>query len=298
MLSALNMELESVRTVFRNEVNDASVFIDKKRDSGVYYTVLSIFDKEISKDIVFRMSVSGLFSKNSDFIGSFSDKDALCLVFVYHPENRLLQREKININNFPKRRDMVLSLITEIAKTELTGDIGRLMLNEININISPDGDVYLNYFLDFSRLRQPRQDGAFFYELSSYVFELLSRDFEQRLNGEIERYPNELRLMYKKVTSRAFTSFNQLITFVKSLPDTLRVRRTGLARILDLFTSCYKYIVGKPMNVFILIIVTVTLVFLVYQLSVRAVYTRRTRENTFYSGMEMIGNVYLGEENI
>ena len=82
MLEALNMQLDPVRTVLTNEVNQITVCVDRKRTSGVFYTVISITASEVRRRIAYLIATTGLFTNNNDFIGSFTSGEASNLVFL------------------------------------------------------------------------------------------------------------------------------------------------------------------------------------------------------------------------
>ena len=46
MFPALNMELEIVRTVLKNPVNDIYVCTDLRKNTGTFYTMVSIADPD------------------------------------------------------------------------------------------------------------------------------------------------------------------------------------------------------------------------------------------------------------
>jgi len=298
MISALNMELEIVRTVFRNDINEAGVYTDIKRDTGNYYTVVSIYSKSVAKDITGRMALKGLFSQNRDFIGSFTHRDALHLVFAYYPESRLMNKEAFYAPTFAKRKDIALSFLTALAETELRGDVGRLLITGENVNITPDGKVYLNYYLNFQGFIPAEAEDAYHRDAADFAFGILTREYAAKYEQQVEMYPHELRLMYKKTQNKSFRSFSQIMAFVNSLPDKPAEQRFGMTRLLGVLEGLRNFVIKNPANLFLVVVVLITLGYLGYQLAVRAITSRDMKENTVYVGMQQIGEVYLGEENV
>lgn len=298
MINALNMELETVRTVFKGETNEVSVCVDNKRDSGSYYTVVSIFSKTVGKEIAERMAVGGLFAQNSDFIGSFTYRDALQLVFLYRPESRLINREALYASTFSKRKEIALSFLTALAETEMRGDIGKLLITNENVNITPDAKIYINYFLDFGKFTPTAEQDSFCRDAANFAFDILTREYAAKYEQQVGMYPNELRLMYKKVQNKAFRSLSQIMAFIKTLPDKPVEQRFGVMRLVSGFEGIKNFIFKNPAALFLTVVVLVTLGYLGYQLAVRAIADKNTKENTVYVGMQQIGEVYLGEENV
>ena len=295
MIMALGMELETVRTVLRNDVNEVTVCTDTTRDSGAYYTMVSVFSKAVSKEIAAKMAYPGLFRQNDDFVGSFTHRDAMCLVFNYRPENRLQNREALVASSFPKRKELALSLLTALAETEITGNIGTLLLSDENVHVGPDGKIYLNYFLNFQKLPEDGPDD-FFRDAARCAFGILAREFETRHAGQVDFYPSELRLMFKKIENRSFKSFTQIMAFVRGLSDVQKEPRFGIMRFIDVLIRFKNYLASNPSSFFLSVVVAVTLVFLGYQLTTRYIASRNAKENTVFVGMQTIGEVYLGEE--
>jgi len=306
MIQALNMELEIVRTVLRNDVNEICVCTNTDTgaaDGGTvgksYYTVISIFSKSIAKEIASRMAVSGLFAHISDFVGSYTHKDALHLVFAYNPESRLAYKEALYAPTFVKRKEIALSILSALAETEMRGEAGKLLLSEENLNLTADGKVYFNYFLDFENMKLPEgpENGVEFYrDAAKLAADVLSREYEAKYDGRAAMYPNDLRLMYKKVNTGAFRSISQIMAFVKTLPDKPVEQRFGVMRMAGVFEGFFRLIFGKPANLLLTAVVLITLVYLGYQIAVRVTAGQDTKRNTVYAGMTQIGDIYLGED--
>ena len=51
MFPALNMELEIVRTVLKNPVNDIYVCTDLRKNTGTFYTMVSIADPDCRRKV-------------------------------------------------------------------------------------------------------------------------------------------------------------------------------------------------------------------------------------------------------
>ena len=71
MFPALNMELEIVRTVLKNPVNDIYVCTDLRKNTGIFYTMVSIADPDCRRKVTEKLNTERLFFSNRDFIGSF-----------------------------------------------------------------------------------------------------------------------------------------------------------------------------------------------------------------------------------
>ena len=154
MFPALEMELEIVRTVLHNEVNEVYVCKDLKKNTGVFYTLISIRDTKFRKIMAEKLNTERLFFSNNDFIGSFIYADRLNLVFRYYHENLLSLLGGVYLAEFKECKESALRLVAAYAQCGADAELGMLLLQDRNINITKEGEVYFNYFLDFSKFRK------------------------------------------------------------------------------------------------------------------------------------------------
>jgi hypothetical protein len=291
------MELKIVRTVFRGNLNDVGVYADTKGGEDQYYTVVSVFSTSVAKELASRLTIGGLFSGNRDYIGSFTHNGALNLVFVYHPESRLMNKSALYAPTFAKQKEVALSFLAALAETGAEEDVGKLLIMDENVNIAPGGKVYLNYFLDFKRFTPNQARDRYYYIAANYAAEILAREYAAQYGGQTDMYPHELCLMYKKIKNRTFRSLSQIMAFVRSLPDKPARRKFGAMRILGAFEGAKNFVAKKPANLFLAAVVLVTVIYLGYQVALRSTTSRSVRENTVFEGMRQIGEIYLGEED-
>ena len=116
MFVALNMELDIVRTVLNNEINDIYVCTDLKNGTGVFYTMISIKSANFRKLIAERMQTSGLFFGNKDYMGSFVFVNQLNLVFRYYHENLLSMMGSVYLYSFPDCKRQVVMVAVEFVR--------------------------------------------------------------------------------------------------------------------------------------------------------------------------------------
>ncbi|MEG0178810.1 MAG: hypothetical protein RR573_00435 [Oscillospiraceae bacterium] len=298
MLEALNMSLETVRTVLSNDVNEISVCEDLKRKSGVFYTVISITSATVRLMVAGALASDDSFKKNRDFIGSFSHADSLCLVFLYSDENLLKSRESLYADTFVKRKQIAENLLVALAETQITGSMGMLLLSENNINITQDLSVYFNYFMDFAKWKPNVSVMRFFLEVSSLCADILSREYQIKYEGNTTKYPGELQVFAKKAELESFTSFNSILTFIKQIPDIPSEPSVGLRKLADKISSAIEKMRKHSMSIFLAAIVLATIVFTLFRVTAWMSYNSQTKKGITYVGMENIGEVYLGDEDV
>ena len=296
MFPALNMELEIVRTVLKNPVCEIYVCTDLKRGTGVFYTLIAILDSDCRRTVAGRVGSETLFSSNSDYIGSFSYKNTFNLVFLYKRENRLSSREAIYTGSFADCRKLAVNFLIACAESEIYGDMGQLLVNSRNVNVGPDGRVYFNYFLDFADYKSTGGDSAYYKQVAEYAFDLLAYEYHLRFDRTIADYPDELQLFYRKLQAGGFTTFRQLITFIRQLPDKLTARKGFFRKLSNAVYQVRSFVTRNSMALFVAVLVAVTVVYAAYQIILRTSTARENGQNTPYVGVDRIGGVYLGDE--
>lgn len=218
MFPALNMELEIVRTVLKNSVNDIYVCTDTLKDTGVFYTMVSIHDKDCRKMVTEKLNTERIFFSNRDFIGSFVYENRLNLVFRYYHENLLSLLGSVYLVEFADCKRAALGLIAACAECGAGSDLGILLLHERNINITREGEVQFNYFLDFAELKPGMEESRYLKAVAERVFGILELNYKGKYESP-DSYPGDVRLFYMKMNTTGFQSLGHMISTIRSMPD-------------------------------------------------------------------------------
>lgn len=296
MIEALNMQLDIVRTVIQNPVNEISVCVDRKRETGVFYTLIAVYSIEVRKQLAHQLVTADLFASNNDYVGSFTLKDTMYLLFRYHKENLLCDREAIFAPTFAARKQLATWFLVACIESGFTQMFGALLLQDRNVNFSQDGKVYFNYFIDFENVALDQT--TYYQKVSEYIFQMLSREYAVKFDNDVSQYPSELQVLYKKIQNNSLQSYNQILTFVKMLPDNPSAQNRGWRKLLASVSAFFAYLKKNATRLFLLIIVLVTLAYLSYQVYMRVSIDQQAKRNIEYGGMSQIGDVYLGEEEL
>ena len=198
MFSALNMELEIIRTVLKNKVNDVYVCTDLLKNTGVFYTMISIHQQKCRKLVAEQMNTEPLFYANRDFVGSFVYENRLNLVFRYCHENLLSQMGSVYLSSFSECREAAIRLVSALAESGANRGLGLLLLSERNMNITKEGNIQLNYFLDFADYKEEATEAEFYQAAAEAAFGILELNYKDRYSSP-EAYPDDLRLYHMKL---------------------------------------------------------------------------------------------------
>lgn len=295
MFPALDMELEIVRTVLHNDVNDVYVCTDLKKNTGVFYTLVSVRGSRIRKLVTEKLNTERLFFSNSDFVGSFVYENRLNLVFRYCHENLLSLMGGVYLTEFSECKRAALNLIAAYAQCGADSDLGNLLLQDRNINVTKDGEIQFNYFLDFSQLKSEDEIKEDLHVLAQKVFGILELNYKGKYSSP-ENYPDDLRLFYLKMKNADFQSIGHLISAIRNMADKPVETKGLIPWLKKTFRRLKGFLFRNSMVTFLTILVIVTMIYAANQLYSRWVIRRAYEQNVSYNGIEHIGDVYLGNE--
>lgn len=294
MYFALNMELEEVRTVFKNDINEVYVCTDVSKDTGVFYTMVSITSARHRKMLAEKMSTDGLFVGNQDFVGSFVYASKLNLVFRYCSENLLTMMANVYLYSFVDCKSAAVNLVAAFAEAGIDPSVGVLLLHPRNINITKEGSIRLNYFLDFAEYDEQVTEEAFNQQLGEKAFSVLELNYKEKYSSP-DLYPNDLRLYYMKLKRNGFVSMGQIINTIRGMADSPMAMRGIVWWFRSRLRRTRGFLFRNSMNAFLTILVVVTLVYAGIEIEKRVRVSRAFEENVSYNGIEYIGDVYLGD---
>ncbi|MBR5509416.1 MAG: hypothetical protein IKV59_05130 [Lachnospiraceae bacterium] len=295
MFPALNMELEIVRTILQSEINDVYVCTDLKKNTGLFYTMVSIRDTKYRKLMTEKLNTERLFFSNRDFLGSFIYENRLNLVFRYYHESLLSLLGSVYLAEFKDCKRAALNLAAACVESGVDPDMGIVLLDERNINLTRDGDIHFNYFLDFSRMEHGKDENRYLQKIAEMVFHILELNYKGRYDNP-EDYPDDLRLFYLKMRTTGFASVGHMISLIRGMADVPTERRGILWWLGSRFYRVKNFLFRNSMTAFLTILVMVTLIYAGNQIHTRWKIRKAYENNISYYGIEYIGDVYLGNE--
>lgn len=296
VIPALNMHLEDVRVVLKNEINDITVCRDMKESGQQFYTMISVKNSSYRKFITEQMKMGKLFAHCKAFIGSFSIGNELKLLFRYESENLIDNVGSIYLYDFVRCRQAAIHLVSVLAEAGISGQICKLLLNPRNINVDSDCRVTLNYFLDFKEYDTESETFNDMDYIAGVLFGILERPWKEKLNGEIQNYPDELRLFWMKVQNHSFLSFGQIVSQLRGMPNKPIAKMGTIWKIRKLFRNLRSVLFRNPARIALTLLVFVTIAYASWQIYMRIRISKAYEQNVSYSALEYIGTVYLGDE--
>jgi hypothetical protein len=295
MFFALNMELQIIRTVLKNDVNEIYVCTDVSKGRGNFYTLVSIQEVKYRKKLAEQMNMQGLFFGNKDFVGSFHFSNKLNLVFRYHTENLLSALGSVYLSTFAECKQAAANLVAAFAEAGMDSGVGTLLLKEPNINITSEGNIYFNYFLDFASYEENQTPEEYVNCVSEKAFEILEIKYKEKYRTR-DMYPNDLLLYDMKMQHRGFSTFGQIIITIRTMADVPVEMRGLIWWVKNRIKGTRSFLFKNASTAFLTILIVITVVFTVSEINKRLSAERAFKNNVSYSGIEYIGSVYLGNE--
>ncbi len=142
-----NMILQQTQEVFRGKVNDVIVCQNMADSTMPYYTVWIVHDRRMAKKLM-QLFHDAREQKKTKFIADFIWKDNYLMVFDYVKERPLQQFFTSEIATLAECEEMALNLTVECMASGVPYPVLYLQLQQNQIHISSDKNVYLSYAVD------------------------------------------------------------------------------------------------------------------------------------------------------
>lgn len=216
-----SMMLNSVREVFSGTFNDVVVCQDMNARHAAYYTLLVIKDRDCAKTMlrVLDASERTASDESQPAMWCFSQNEELIYVFPYRRERSLAAFAEGQMVSFQMREATCVNLVMECLSSPLPYPLLYLVLEQNNLHIEKDNNVYFSYYFDLEQLDPDITEADCAQRCAYYILDLLdTAPRKKRLKS--------LELIRKKLDKGAYRGLPELYRDIKvtSLPD----RKPGL----------------------------------------------------------------------
>lgn len=194
-----NMILQQTQEIFRGEVNDVIVCQDMAANGKVYYTVLVVHDRDLSKRLM-ELFHTEIGQGKHGFVTDFTWKNAYLMVFDYEKERSLKQFFSSEIATLQECELLAQNLTVECLAGGVPYPILYLQLKQDQIHISKDKSIYLGYNLDLAEFSEKRTEK----ECATLC--------AQKIFGYIEAVSTQKATSYKLLEKRVWKSGYQRFT--------------------------------------------------------------------------------------
>jgi hypothetical protein len=213
-----DMMLEPVREVFDGPENSVCICRDVQSPLSVYYTLLSVKNREIAKRLIaiFENSERTLPEGASPYVACFAQNTLLCYVFEYREERRLSHFAPGQITTAKAWESAFINLVLECLSSPLPFPLLSLSLEQGDLHLSRDGDVFFTPYYDLSRLSETDGEAVCARRCAETMLSLYTLKVKLK----------SAELMRKKLDKGAFKSLPELYRDIRitELPEKQKLR--------------------------------------------------------------------------
>lgn len=145
------MQLKSVGKVFRGTANEVHICKDIQLESPIYYTLIIIYDHEITKEFL-EIQKKAQEDGRDAIIESFSFQGNLCIIFPYKMSRPIEAFYIGNTDTLKNSENVCRNFIIECIASKLPYQFLYLILTQGQVHIEKDKSVFFGYELDMSCL--------------------------------------------------------------------------------------------------------------------------------------------------
>lgn len=289
MINGLGKELNEVRKVISNEVNEVVICKDMAENSNhEYYTLIRIHDSDKIKDVlevVYKEDGSCNFPQHL-FCGIFVDVDVLNILLYYREPRKLFSYLKSEMKSEYIQQLIIQNFLLECFSLNITNTMLNLFLEEDNINIDGEHNVYFDGFIDFAKLDKNISEQICVKKCSNIINDIILSNEQLSDNSSVK----SIGLFRKKRRNNHYTKLIQLYNDFKIKERVYRDRSRSIwARIIASAKELYKEKFEKIVAVLgTIVIVTAIGLVLSNLFNLKMPFTK-------YKGLNTIGIVNMME---
>jgi len=261
-----DMSLNCIREVFRCEADNVSVCRDINSSAGTCYTLLTIKDHELAKEIIASFDKAG-----KHFLATAPHADGFLILFPYKPERELSQFYIGSLFSNEECEKICVNLIMECMTADIPYPLLYLILDQNQINLEKDCSIHFSYGLDLSEYDSSIGERECANKCAQIVFKLI----EPKQQAKAMSYA----LMSKKVLRESYRRFPEIFHDVKITTEA--EAKSGIIKRAKAFLSRN---IGRFFKLFIIlcgILTVVVLLMLITQLIVGDISFFRLFDNPF-----------------
>lgn len=226
---ACGMQLNTVRIVRKNAVNDVLICRDLHSAVGSLYTLLLIRDHDVVKRLLEVFEQGGEERKGA-CIASFSQGGDFCMVFPYKPERPLRSFYAGERFSLSECEDICIHLILACMTEKVPYPILYLMLRQDQIHLAKDGSVFFSYQLDLAETDGHITEKDCVVQCAKLLLELLK--------PKASRKAVSYTLLRKKIGKRSYSAFSELYKDVRVAA--VSKEKVGIRKKLSAWLQVYR----------------------------------------------------------
>lgn len=194
------MELKSIQTVLKSEANAVYVCQDKQAKAGNLYVVWTVDNHDLAKKLLTIFHSDG--NDSSPLVTIASDQGMLLLVFPYCKNRLLVDFYPGNRFTLSECEEICRNLVLSCISSGLPWPILYLIINNRQVHMASDRNVYLGYYLDLTELDENITEKDCTVACAKFLLELLE--------PHSTRKAISYELLTKRSSSGGYSRFSEL----------------------------------------------------------------------------------------
>lgn len=220
-----SMVLDTVREVYSGPVNSVVICQDLASPHPMYYTLLVIRDRACAKTMLKVLQDSDRPSPEDAGLAMrcFSQNEELVYLFPYRKERPFTAFAQGQMSSLQEREATCVNLVMECLYTSLPFPLLYLVLDQGNLHIEQDNNVFFTYYLNLEELDPEMGEADCARLCAHYILSLLT---PPQGKGRLQ----SLELIRRKLDKNAYRGLPELYRDIKvtSLPQHKRSLKARL----------------------------------------------------------------------
>jgi len=244
-----NMSLNCIREVFRCDADNVGICQDINASSDTYYTLVTIKDHGIAKEIIESYEKEG-----KKFLATAPHPDGFLILFPYNSERRLSQFYIGTRFSSEECEKICVNLIMECMRADIPYPLLYLILDQDQIDLGKDCSISFGYGLDFSAYDTTIGERDCANKCAQIVYDII----EPKAQSKAMSY----ELMKRKVPKKVYRHFSEIYHDVKitteaeAKPGILKRAKAFLSRNIGRFFKILLILCGVLAVIVLLMLLT------------------------------------------
>lgn len=288
MIQTPDKTYKEIRTVFDTDAYSVSVCRSLSKGDPRYYTILRLRDPKLQKRILNIFSQHPMHSSVDDFIDIATVESEVIVIFNYHKEKPYFYYQSLYCRQFADRLFAAKDLTAELMASSLPLEIKFFLLEECNINITADKQIYFNYFTKMDILPDNITLQDFVNKAAETILRILSED--------LKALSREIQLFQLKVERKAFRSLADIYSDLKKIPVDSYTNSSLFGRIARFYHTKKLRIFFVSKVIIFAVLVAASMFYTITEWKSRSIIAASQNlpePSSKYQGIERIGTVEL-----
>ena len=249
IFESARQKLDVVKVSLKGETNDIYICRDLRSSAKELYTVLSVHDHSIVKQLL------DLFQDESDtsagrIVDTFTFEGNLMLVFPYKQERPIDSFYMGDAYNLVRCEDIAMNMLVACIGSNLPWQLLYLILKQRQVNIDVDDEIFFGYEIDLKDFDPDADESRCVYEAASIIKDILEPQSSDKTIS--------FQLLTRKMENGSYARFSELYRDIR-IAAVPKKKRGIRAKIKNLFMRNRDRIFGVLLVISLILVIIAVL---------------------------------------